>query len=418
MYRKKTLVENMMSLLVMQGATYVLPLLTFPYLVRVLGTGNYGRIAFAQAFVGYFVITTDYGFNLTATRQVAIHRDDPRRLGAIYSAVMSVKLVLLGAGALVFAALVLALPRFRPEAPLFLAAFLMVIGNTLYPVWLFQGLERMRYMTIVNIGSKIIAVGSIFLFVHQRSDYVLAVALQSGGFVVAGIWASLAVWTSFGIPWVRPTGEEIRKMWADGWHVFISQASVSLFGNSNVFILGLFASAPVVGRFAVAEKIVRAVVGLSIPVCNAIYPAVSAMFARSREAAVAFLRRVVLGGGLIFLTVSAGLFLGADLSVRLVTGSPDPNITLLIRLMAILPLTIFVDNIYGTQILLNVGRQREFMGVVLAAGGFSALASIIMVPLFGATGSALVFTATELLVLILMVNAAHGAGVRLHQVGG
>src|SRR5690348_11759554 len=113
MYRKRALFENMLSLLVLQGANYVLPLITLPYLVRVLGTAHYGLLVFAQAFAGYFVILTDFGFNLTATRQVAVHQDDPDQIRRIFCATMLAKLLLLLLSAVCFAIVVLIVPQFR-----------------------------------------------------------------------------------------------------------------------------------------------------------------------------------------------------------------------------------------------------------------------------------------------------------------
>jgi PST family polysaccharide transporter len=414
MRQRRVLLGNMGSLLLLQGANYLLPLITFPYLVRVLGLGHFGMVAFAHAFAGYFVILTEYGFNLTASRELSIHRNDARRVAEIFSAVMAVKAILLLGAASVFSGLVLLVPKFRPEWPLYSAAFAMVVGSVLFPGWFFQGMERMRYATLTNIGSKAAAAASIFLLVRDREDYVLAALLQSTGFVVAGVWSLVLVRRTFGIRWVAPGARAVRAAFRDGWHVFLSQASLSLFSNTNVFILGLFAPAAVVGRFAVAEKIVRAVVGLSVPVSGAIYPRVSLLFERSRGTALAFLRKVAVQGGLVFLAASVLLLSGAEFAVLAVTGEADAATVLLVRVMSVLPLTIFIDNIYGTQILLNIDGKKEFMEAVTLAGAFSILASLVVVPLLGALGSALVFTATELLVLTLMVRSVHGFGIKLH----
>jgi PST family polysaccharide transporter len=404
----------MLSLLVLQGANYILPLITLPYLVRVLGTAHYGLLVFAQAFAGYFVIMTEFGFNLTATRRVAVSRDDTDGVRRIFSATMLAKLLLLLLGAVCFALILLVVPQFRGEWKLHCAAFLMVVGSVLYPVWLFQGMETMKYITLLNISTKAAAAAGIFLLVKSSSDYVLAAFLQSAGFVAAGLLGLATVRRRFGLSLTIPPWREVREAFEEGWHVFVSQASVSLFGNTNVFILGLFASPPVVGSFAIAEKIVRAVIGLSIPISGAIYPTVGALFQRSRDAAISFLRRVALYGGLLFLAVSLALLVGADPLVRLVAGAADVRTSTLVRIMSILPLTVFIDNIYGTQILLNIGRQKQFMWAVTAAGAFSVVASLLTIPRWGAFGSAAVFTVTECLVLVLVVVPVHRLGIRLH----
>jgi O-antigen/teichoic acid export membrane protein len=210
-----------------------------------------------------------------------------------------------------------------------------------------------------------------------------------------------------------PSLAEMRETLRGGWSVFVSSFGVTLFGNSNIFILGLFASLETVGFFAVADKIVRATVGLSVPVSTAIYPRVSVLFAQSREMAIAFLRRVLLLGGLGFLALSVVLFLGADLAARLATGEPNLEVGLLIRLMAIVPFTVFVDNVFGVQTLLNLGLTQQLMKAILYAGAFSVVASFAAVPHFGARASAVVLTLSQVLVLLLMIIPVHQRGIRL-----
>lgn len=110
---KKRLLENILSLVFLQGANYILPLITVPYLTRVLNPDGIGLIASAQSFIQYFVVLSDYGFNLTATRRIAIHRDDPEKVSAIFSSVMFVKLCLLLVSFLIVSTVALTVPKFK-----------------------------------------------------------------------------------------------------------------------------------------------------------------------------------------------------------------------------------------------------------------------------------------------------------------
>lgn len=415
MQRNRALVENVGSLALLQGANYLLPLITLPYLVRVLGTHNYGLLVFAQALSAYFVILTDYSFNLTATRQVAIMRDDPAELSRIFGTVIGVKLVLLASSFVLFSGAILAIPRFRADWPVYYAAFLMVVGNALYPVWMFQGLERMKHITVINISSKAAAAAGIFVFVRDDTDTANAALLQSAGFVAAAVLGLIFLRRCAPVALVIPSWRDLKVAVADGWQVFVSLASNSLFGNTNIFILGLFASNAVVGQFAVAEKIVRAVIGLSTPIGTAMFPLVSSLFHQSHSAAMRFLRRVALGGSILFFMISVGLYAGADLMAYLVTGAKNTGVGTLIQIMSLLPLTVFLDNIYGTQILLNVGMERQFMRALLSAGAFSLCSALLLVPRLGAVGSATVLALTGALVLVLMIIPVHRAGLRLHE---
>lgn len=410
---RRTLIENVASLSVLQAANYLLPLITLPYLIRVLGPETFGLIVFAQAFIQYFMMLVDYGFNLTATRQIAIHRENLEKVSEIFSVVMFVKFCLLLASFFLMSAIVFAVPMFREDWQVYFVTFIAVVGIMLFPIWFFQGMEKMKHITVLNVVSRTVATIAVFAFVRDQSDYLLAAGLQSGGIVLAGVIGIWAVRRLMPIRLIPPSLREVVATLRDGWHVFVSQISVSLVGNSSVFILGLFQGNLIVGYYSVAYKIIIAASGLSIPLVSAIYPRVNALFTQGRALAIEFLRKVLIFGGATFMVVSIGLFLGADLAVRLVAGEANDSISMLVRIMAVIPFFSFVDNIYGTQILLALGMNKQFMNAILYSGVFAVVGSLILASTLGGVGSAIVLTASQALTMLLMVKFAHREGVKI-----
>jgi PST family polysaccharide transporter len=157
----------MFWLYVLQGLNYLVPLAVLPYLIRVLGIERYGLIAFAQAFAQYFVILTDYGFNLSATKRIALIRDDNAEVSSVFWSVLLIKVGLMVLGMIVSAVIVFSVPRFRPDAALYAIAYVAVVGNVLFPVWLFQGMEQMRYISVVTGGAKVLSAILLFALVHR-----------------------------------------------------------------------------------------------------------------------------------------------------------------------------------------------------------------------------------------------------------
>jgi polysaccharide transporter, PST family len=410
---RQRLIENIGSLYVLQGVNYILPVVLLPYLVRVLGTEQIGLIAIAQALMQYFVVLTDYGFNLTASRDIAMYKEDSLRVSEIFSTVIFIKLSLMLLSFLLLIAMVFSISKFRADWPVYLVSFLSVAGAVLLPVWFFQGLEKMKYITIVNVAGGLISTIAIFALVRDASDVLLAAGLRAGGVLLAGLLGLYVAWHIAPVRLTLPSPQGVIATLRGGWNVFVSQLSQTLLGTSMVPFLGLFYGNLIVGYFAIAQKMVLAAIGLSIPISNAIYPRVSALFAESQDLAIAFLRKALFFGGLLFLTAGLCLFLGADIAVRLVTGEANSSISVLVKIMAVLPLTVFVDNVYGTQILLPLGMEKQFMKAIVASGLFAVVSALLLVPTSGAVGAALTFVASEVLVLVLLIMYVRRTGIRV-----
>lgn len=188
---KKNLLKNIFSMVSLKGLEYLLALAILPYLVRVLGVEKYGTIVFMQSIIQYFVIIIDYGFNIITPRRIAI-TNDLLEQGEIFSSVIICKIILGTFLTLLF--LIIYLFTFSLnfiDIKLFAALYLNVIGNIMFPIWFFQGIQKMEYITVINILSRSITVIAIFLFVCTPEDYIIAAACQSLTNVLSGIFALL-----------------------------------------------------------------------------------------------------------------------------------------------------------------------------------------------------------------------------------
>lgn len=139
---KKIVLENFVSLSTLQDLNYLLPIIIPPYLIRVISPEKFGLIAFAQAFMQYFMILTDYSFNISATREIALCKTDKQKMCSIFSSVITVKCILAAASFTIFIAIVASVPKFRGDWLVYLLSFGSVIGNTLFPVWFFPEKKR------------------------------------------------------------------------------------------------------------------------------------------------------------------------------------------------------------------------------------------------------------------------------------
>ncbi len=131
----RTLVSNFTSLSVLQAANYLFPLIILPYVVRVLGPGKYGLINFALAFIAYFNLISEYGFNLSGTKAISLVRDSKKELSRTFSVILFIKIVLSVFSFLLLLVIVYSIPFFNNNWEIYLLSFGMVIGWILFPGW-------------------------------------------------------------------------------------------------------------------------------------------------------------------------------------------------------------------------------------------------------------------------------------------
>lgn len=396
---KKRLVSNFFSLSVLQGANYLLPLITLPYLVRVLGVEKFGLVAFAQAFIQFFVILTDYGFNLSATREISIHRENKQKVSEIFCSVILIKFALMILSFVVLSLIVFGFGKFRSDWKIYFLTFGMVIGQVLFPIWLFQGMERMKYIAFLNIAAKLLFTILIFVVVKKTSDYIYVPLINSCGFILAGVLGQWLAFKNFGIKLHLPT---INYLWShlkDSTQFFLSRASVSIYTSSNAFFLGLFTNNAVVGYYSAAEKLYMAFQGIYQPLTSTIYP----YMAKYKNIS---LYKKIFKSSLVLNSVSCILlFVFSKQLVALLFGNDFQDSVVILRIFSAALLLVVPAVLLGYPFLAALGFAGYANGSVIAGSLFHLTALIIasLLLYINAPLVAVFSVITQIVVLILRV---------------
>lgn len=386
----RILITNILSLGMLQIVSYVFPLLTMPYLARVLGVNNIGKIAYASAVVVFLQTLVDYGFNFTATRDIAKQRDNKDVLSKIYSSVMCCKLLLLIISAIILLALILFIPTIREEWKLFLATFLMLPGYAMFPEWLFQGLERMKYITILNIFSKLFFTIAVFLFIKSSNDYVLQALLTSMGFILSGIIAMYIIWHKIKINlyWV-PFKQSIETL-KSSTDVFINQLAPNLYNSFSVMLLGNFCGAKANGIFEAGNKIISIVDRLLNVISRAFFPYLSRNVNKHKI-------YVKLHFSLICFSAII-IFTFAEQFICIMYSKDFIDAVWVLRLLAISMIFLGLSNIYGINYLVIKGNDRMLRNITIRMSLIGFIISIPLVYYFGYMGAAITIITTRILV--------------------
>ena len=288
----KTIVSNVVALFTLQGLNYILPLILLPYLVHVLGIERFGLLAFATATILFFRSVVAYGFDYTGTQQIAIQREDTKKVSEIFSAILSVKFLLVGATFLVLLLLLGFVEKVGLEWKVFLFTFLVVIGDALFPTWFFQGMEKMKMITYFRMIHKALSIIIIILLVKEEGDYMLVPLIDGIGSILAGVMALVYIRTKFKIGFLFPSLSAISFQFKNSWHVFLSQIAVHFYTTINIFVLGLLTDNETVGYYSLAYKVYGAIKGLLAPVNKAIFPFLSKKYVKNKEAYYKLIKKI------------------------------------------------------------------------------------------------------------------------------
>ncbi len=267
----KVFFNNSGALFLIQISNYLFPLLLIPYLTRVLGVSMYGLIAFGLAIVQIACVVTDYGFGLSATYQIAKQQSDKIALRKIISAVMVCKIGLLIPVAAVLALFILYQEKYA-EYQIFLWWLLLpIIGQTFQPIWFFQGIERMTFITLFTVASRALYLVLVICWVSSQSDYYW-VAIANGISAIAASIIGLGVMLKLGY-WPRWCGWEfVKRIFRDSTEFFWSRAAVATYTAGGAFFLGLVSTPTQVAYYSAAEQLYKGAQSLFTPISQALYP--------------------------------------------------------------------------------------------------------------------------------------------------
>ena len=395
----KKLIENFCSLSVLNITNYIFPVVIIPFLTNRLGSESYGRYAFSLSIIHYFILIIQYGFDLSATRDIALHSEHYYRQN-IYSTVMFIKLVFNILFITFLVLMISVIPLMNSDGILYIYGVGIIVGQTLCPFWFFQGIEKMKFITIANFVIRLIPLLLIILYVKDSADGKYVMLFQSIGFMAGMLFSLLVVRFEFKLKFVIPQKKMIQTQLKKGWHRFISTIGMNFYRESNVVILGIFTNFESVAMYAPAEKLIKAAQSLTTPFVNTLYPYFSRRFFDDRrDNALTLFYKV----GKYYAYILGILVVGTILIAPYLSYLLGESYTMAIGNLRIMSFVVILGGMnfyYGIIGLVNKGGASIFAKGVWIAGLISIISCIVMVNIIGSYGASVSMVLAELILYI------------------
>ena len=360
--RHRTLVSNFGYLSALQAYTVLLPLLTIPYLMRVLGAETYGLVIYAQAIIQYFVIIVNFGFNISATRDVSIHRHDKAKLKEIVSSVLIVKVLLFFISFLILSLVVFSIPALREHYLLYFFCMALCLSEVVFPIWFFQGIEKMRYITIVNVISRTLFAACIFILITRPEHYLWIPLFNGFGALIGGFYA---LWVVFRKEKVRFSFQPWSVMWfyiKDSAPLFLTRASAQIYVRTNIVVVGTFLGMAEAGFYDVALKVVTVLAMPFQTLKQVIFPKVS------KDLDLKFVHKAIKLVIAVAIVAIVGTQFFAPFVMRLVIGVDNAIAVITLRMLVFVLLAMVMSGFFGEQLLIPFGKTKVYVrGMITTA---------------------------------------------------
>lgn len=399
---QKKLSLNFANFGLFQIINYIVPLVTIPYIVRIIGPEKFGILSIAQAITYYLWIITDYGYSISGVQLISQSEKDSKAGSKIVKNVFTIQFSI---NLFCFLLLILIFNIYSPFTAykeIFIFYFFSTTANILLATWLYTGLEKVKFISSLGFIYRIIYVILIFLLLKSENDYFLVPILYSGSMLIGGFISVSLMVMKFKYRFNRSIPLTCLTFLRQDRQIYISNIFANLYRNSNVLILSIFASEASVGIYSAGEKIVKAIQGTFTPLTQSFYPYISRITKTSQSQSIRVIKYTIIFISVIAGSVAAIIFVFSDYLTNLAFGENFSATALIIKITSPVILFGVINFVLGIIFMTNYGMKKEFSYSVITVGLINIVICSLLSYLFGAIGSGISFLMAEALLLVVM----------------
>ena len=404
--RRKAM-KNGIWMYFLQFFNTIVPLLTLPYITRVLGSSKYGTFSTALNFIGYIQVLIEYGFGMSASREVVLSSQSKDELSTIFTNVLYARLLLYCVGLLITAGFIVVFHNSVTLVLCVITLFISLLGYVFQQNWLFQGMQDMKYISLINIFGRTISVIFIFALVKTDEDVVLYSLLYSITPLFSGIAGLLIARKKYKISLHRVVFHAVINELKNGWYVFTTSLSSKVFGSIGITFLSVFAAESIVGVYSAIQKIPHILMLAWLPIGQVLYPISSQHMKNSINDGIEFInsiRKYILP---LFFVIAVIMSLFSKFIVGVAFGSEYSEYHYWLRPLLFWVVVGIYNNFTGVQTLLASGHDKEYSKCFQVGVIVTIFLNLSMIYLFKGTGAAWAPLSSELFLGILLTKTVH-----------
>lgn len=414
MSHSKLLLKNITSLGLVQIVNYIFPLLTIPFVSRILGPSGLGSINYITAFVAYFTLIVGYGFDLTATRRIAGRGYSLKNRRIVFSLVFVARLVLFLFSSIIFILCLIYVEKLNENLLLCSIIYINALSVLIAPQFLYQGLQSLTIYSYVNIFRGILSTILIFLLIKKPEDYIIYAAIGVFLNFLTSLFFLVYAWFKFDLKFIffgfKPSIDLIFRE----RYIFFSSVIFSLYTSTNIVILGFYESPEKIGYYTVALGLINIIQSVvNIPLSTSLYPFLGNSFSKSIEIGILQLRRII---PIVFYVTFIGgivLLLSSPFVVKIIYGNKFENAIPCVMILSFLPMISSIASLLGVQTMLNLKMDRDFVNITFYAAILSILLNFLLGYFFSYIGTAISYLITELFIIIQLFQKLNSKNLHI-----
>ena len=389
--------------LINTGTQMLFPLITFPYVCRVIEADGIGQINFFQSIISYISLFTCLGIPMYAIREIARDRSDVVQMNRTAMEILLLHSMLTLVGYAIVAILCLTVPQIQVNIPLFLILSLTIFFTAIGCEWFYQGIEDFKYITIRGLIIKTVSVVLLFIFVKSKTDLLYYGCYTVFGVLGGNIFNFFRLRKYIHRENIIFSELHIKRHIKPVLKVFSFSVVTSIYLQLNTVLLGFLKNALAVGYFAAATKVMQMLLTMSACLGSVMMPRASHLIAENREDEFNRLIQKSYDFTLaIALPMTIGLIFCAPSLITALCGVKFEHSILPSQIIAPIILMVAISNVFGIQVLFPKGK----INVVTLCCGIGAVADLILnlclIPFFSYIGTSIAYLGAEVATTVSM----------------